>query len=69
MAEVLLQFVVDEGTAFHDLRVFIKKGARQAQRLSAANIEAGLRKRGGNISRGSDYLFIGVFHQLSPEIR
>jgi hypothetical protein len=41
MAEVLLQFVVDEGTAFHDLRVFIKKGARQVQRLSAANIEAG----------------------------
>jgi hypothetical protein len=69
MTEVLLQFVEDEGPAFHDLRVFIKKGARQIKRLSAANIKAGLRKRGGNISRGSDHLFINVFHQPSPEIR
>jgi hypothetical protein len=69
MAEVLLQFVEDEGPAFHDLRVFIKKGARQVKRLSAANIKAGLRKRGGNLSRGSDHLIINVFHQPSPEIR
>jgi hypothetical protein len=69
MAEVLLQFVEDEVTAFHNLCVFIKKRARQVKRLSAANIKAGLRKRGGNILRGSDHLFINVFHQPSPEIR
>jgi hypothetical protein len=28
MAEVLLHFIADEGTAFHDPRVFVKKGAR-----------------------------------------
>jgi hypothetical protein len=44
MAEVLLQLVADEGTAFHDLRVVIKKGARQVERLSAADIKAGLWK-------------------------
>jgi hypothetical protein len=66
MAEVLLHFVVDQRAAFHDLRVLIKKGARQVKRLSAANIKAGLRKRGGNISRGSNHLFIRVFHLPSP---
>jgi hypothetical protein len=69
MAEVVLQFIEDEGTAFQDLWVFIIKGAGQVKRLSAANIEAGWRERGGNSARGSDHLFINVVHQPSPEIR
>jgi hypothetical protein len=62
MAEVIVQFFEDDGTAFHDLRVSIKKGARQVKRLSAARIKAGLRKRSGNVLRGSDHLFINIFH-------
>jgi hypothetical protein len=69
MAEVVLQFVKDKGTAFHNLCIFIKKRARQIKRLSAANIKTGLGEGGGNISRDRDHLFINVFHPPSLEIR
>jgi hypothetical protein len=62
VTEVVLQFAENEGSAFHDLCVLIKKGSGQAKRFSTGNVEGGLRKRGSNISRGSDQLFINVFH-------
>jgi hypothetical protein len=66
MAELFLELVADEGTAFHDLWVSIKKSARQVEFLFAANIKAGWRERGGDLSTGSDHLFIRVFHHPSP---
>src|SRR4030042_2897397 len=69
MAKVLLQFTEDQGTASHDLRIFIKKGAGQVKRLSAVDIKPGLRKRGGNYASVGHHLFVNIYHQPASQTR
>jgi len=69
VTQVVLQFPEDKPAAFRDLWVLLKEGMGLVERLSTGNIESGLRKRGSNLLRGHDHLFINVFHRPSSEIR